>query len=585
MPGVRALALVALLPGSPPLPCQAPSAIEMLDELVAPGTTPARRGDLHDRLRDARLSTFGGRLVRLLQRHRPLSGIGPSTRTPWREAGLSEPDRIAATLTSVWRAHVGSMDLRSAVDVVEILEDGEVGEARLIALQPLLAFGSAAGAAGSDATEFARRAMPRLERLAQTDTSNRLRSGLVWMLTGWSDPRCYFELAIQIARSGTNPAEECELLRRTGMLSHLGRLPAAARRPCLAYGFGLLRRLGDDAEHLRFVLATEIGDGLGIAPSAAGAPPFGPEVGNAARRSTPEYRRATVDRALSWYARCARGPIHEASPARPFVAAHTVFSPALHGASTLVCESRWHSHASLALSAAGELALGAPELSPLIPIATPVVVGSRWQVRGPALGALARRLSDLEWRDELGDLTTWRAWTGSGQYQRRLVVDGLLDARLEQRDAAVGIAAEGDLVVSDRARVGDRFGPNHKQTKATHALAIWLPLDAQGRVIGVELRDAVEIEGSYGTAGRDEPFEQRSAFETAAVESPTPAVDRQIDELLDRFRRSKPPGDGAVASELLALGAVIRPRIVAAICAAPGFAEKSRLRELLRELR
>jgi hypothetical protein len=210
--------------------------------------------------------------------------------------------RIQFTLQHVWweqsRRATGPAAMKTAL---AILEDPACGESRMMAtvLVP-----QRAGAV-REALPAIPDTMARLDKVARTDTLPLVRAWTCALLAQDARaPQDYVDVAFEIAGLEREPLQQSELLRRTGILAALPRLPPASRRVLLQRTFALLQRI-DDGQGRGYFLALDLGAGLGIAPVSPASGPFAPDP------RLPEYQgpngllpaffQTTVNNALAWY--------------------------------------------------------------------------------------------------------------------------------------------------------------------------------------------------------------------------------------------------------------------------------------------
>ncbi len=272
-------------------------------------------------------------------------------------------------------------------------------------------------------------------------------------------------------------------------------------------------------------------------------------------------------------------------PVTPSVDKEAVLSRRAKGSSTVTCDSPWHPKMALQLAPGGRLKLRAEELAALLPPEPPVKPGTSWTVKGEKLMALATALTDFPWKIDDGKNDAWVQWQGDTPLNRVVSADGELKVTLEKTAKGLSLAVAGTLTVTDAGHLGSRYGPNDWKTAATHKISARLSLTAAARIDGFELKDDVDLEGSFSNGAQFvEAFTQKSTFETVEPRALTAERENAARALVARLGDDSFDAREKATKALIDMGDEIVPLLTAVRSDSTDAEVKARLDAILKAL-
>jgi hypothetical protein len=287
-----------------------PARADDLDVIVDKTASAESRGQAYYRLTSAEFAPIAAKLARLIGHNSVFTGIGPATQEPWKEAQLSDHDRIGCTLRQLWRKHFETRRPRGEnVELLfGLLEDPSVGRGRHRVAVELVACLRGATLAPDPSMPPMQDILRRLERLVQDpkepEEPEAVRSYVLDLLFVHGDQNKYLDLAIRLTSTGDKPMRRAELFRSCTQACRPGKLSEENRRKFLCHGYRLLEEIDDGHSGSGYFLAVDLGLFIGIAPVRTGQSSFMPD------SRLPEYQgphgltetffQDTVNNARKW---------------------------------------------------------------------------------------------------------------------------------------------------------------------------------------------------------------------------------------------------------------------------------------------
>ena len=294
-----------------------------LDAIVARDISAVQRGELYERLTKVEFAPIAAKLARLKGHYPILTGIGPQTRQPWSESGLSEGDKIGCTLHQLWEHHLDAARQRgdSVQIMLSVLDDPifQPGVGAALPDFPLRGFDdrfdgrlSALSVIQSELIvsrgklpqALRERILKRLDQMVQDAAQPAaLRERAIGMLSAHGDPNEYLELAIQLSSKERTPVRQGGAFRL--LTPGARRLTAENQKRWLHHAYSLLEKIDDGRSGEGYDLALTIGSVLGIRPVRDLQGAFAPDSSLSKYQGknglTHSFFQDTVNNARKWW--------------------------------------------------------------------------------------------------------------------------------------------------------------------------------------------------------------------------------------------------------------------------------------------
>jgi hypothetical protein len=228
---------------------------------------------------------------------------------------LSESDRIACTLQILWEAQLARA--KSPGQNIEVLlnliDDATLGKARSLPVNDVFVCLGTARPSADPAMPPLEMILKRLERPAfDPKEPAELRSHIVRILYKHGDPNRYLDLALQLSSEGQTLDEQVNLLVYSACLNQSEKLTPENRIKYVRRCGYLLERTGFENLGLGWVMASQFGEFLGIAPERPGLGSFVPDYNLPIyKNGDRQWNDDTVKNAREWWAK------HKAEYASP----------------------------------------------------------------------------------------------------------------------------------------------------------------------------------------------------------------------------------------------------------------------------
>lgn len=270
---------------------------------------PKARGEAYQRLTKAEFPVIAKKLATQFSTAMMLTGLGPSTKEPWKEARLSDWERSQFTLLQLWDYHLGekAQSVEHAGLLLDLLELPDIGHGKHLALHKIIEAIDHGLPHNSAKIPSVQSVLKRLGALAQ-DTRHPvdLRQQLVTVLFKYEDADKYFDLITEIISSKSSAAEKGNILSHCAPPGLAVRLTEENRRKYVRLFFEYIQAMNDGLSGHGYDLAGTVGSFVGVKPVNAGQCSFAPD------QSLPKYQDAnglnksffqdTVNNALKWWA-------------------------------------------------------------------------------------------------------------------------------------------------------------------------------------------------------------------------------------------------------------------------------------------
>jgi hypothetical protein len=280
-----------------------------LDIIVTKDAVPETRGEAYQRLTQAEFPMIAKKLAAQFSAALMLTGSGPSTKEPWKEARLADLYRVQFTLLQLWNYQLEekAQRMEHVGLLLDLLEAPDIGYGRYLALHQIIEVLNHGLPYNSDKTPSAESILKRLDVLARdTRQPEDLRQHLLTVLFQYGDADKYFDLIIKLIADTRNVASKGGILTSCAPPGLAVRLTGENRRKYVRLSFEYIEDTNDGFSGHGYHLACTVGSFVGVKPVRDGQGSFAPD------QNLPKYQDSnglkksffqdTVNNALKWWA-------------------------------------------------------------------------------------------------------------------------------------------------------------------------------------------------------------------------------------------------------------------------------------------
>ena len=270
---------------------------------------PEARGEAYYRLTKVEFSVIAKKLAAQFSTRLAFSGVGSSTKEPWKEARFTDWERANFTLLQLWYYHLEEREqkMEHVGLLLDLLESPEIGYGKSLALYQIteaIYHGLPHNSAKIPSKDGV---MKRLDALVQdTRQPLDLRQQLVTILFKYGDADKYFDRIIEMSSATVSVVGKGEVLRTCAPPGLATRLTGKNRRRYVRLCFEYIQEMDDGISGHGYFLAGSIGSFVGVKPVRDGQSSFAPD------QKLPKYQDANglnksffqdaVNNALAWWA-------------------------------------------------------------------------------------------------------------------------------------------------------------------------------------------------------------------------------------------------------------------------------------------